>query len=69
MTRKLHLREAITAEAKIEFLKFINDWLNKHDLTSIEFQQILLDQMQSSLKYALRLERHGNDDTPAGLEG
>lgn len=64
---KRHEREAVVARARGDFLKMYIDWLQDHDLTYIEVAQILGDQLSSVLKFALRVERHGDDETPAGL--
>lgn len=37
-------------------------------LTKIEAMQAIVEYLQSKLNYMLRYERHGNYDTPAGLE-
>lgn len=51
------------AQAELELL--INKFANKHDLSDIEVLQALNSYTQTTLKYMLRYERHGNYDTPA----
>lgn len=65
---KLHKREKITNEANLEYTQFIIKFLEKYDLTTIEYLQILNKEISTSLKYALRIERHGDTNKPSGLE-
>jgi len=70
---RLHAREVVVTEAEIELRTAVNEWSKKHsELSSAEYLKILLgvchDQAQSLLKIEIRLERHGNADTPGGAE-
>lgn len=65
---KLHKREVITREAERKFLEDLIALRKKYEITDIEFLQIVMTEVQSVLKYMLRYERHGNYDTPAGIE-
>lgn len=40
----------------------------EHGMTDIEVLQALFSYGQTNLKYQLRYERHGNYDTPAGVD-
>lgn len=66
---KLHPREEIVRAAQSDLLEFMLKWSRAHDLTAIEETQLLLSQVDMTLKYALREERHPDEpDRPAGLE-
>lgn len=65
---RLHPREELVRRARIDFLEVYGEWLQRHDeLTYIEIAQLIAGEVQSLLKYALRVERHGDDQTAAGL--
>jgi hypothetical protein len=72
--RRLHPRERIVSEARIELVRAVLDWREKHDeLTDGELFSIvggvLGDQITSMAKYLIREERHpGEPDKPGGLE-
>jgi hypothetical protein len=57
---KLHPRYHITSKAKCDIDLALLDLREKHDLTTVEFLQILNEHIATTLKYALRYERHGN---------
>lgn len=65
---KLHKREKITIEAENELRGIILNWGDTYKLTLVETLQILNSIVSTKLKYALREERHGNCNKPAGLE-
>lgn len=70
---RLHPREQMMTEAEIDLRKAISEWSSRHaELTSAEYLKLLLgvthDQAQSLLKIEIRIERHGNTDTPGSLE-
>ena len=64
---KPHEREAITREARAEFLKFFIEFSKKYHLTGVEMCQLFAQEIQNELKYMLRMERHGDPNEPAGL--
>ncbi len=63
-TRQTRKAEVILRDAIIE--------LHKLDLTTAEFLQVInrvmSESMATSLKYAIRYERHGDGDTPGDCE-
>ena len=61
---KLHPRERIVAEAKVGIAREVF----KHELTYGERLAILSELLSTAAKYQIRLERHGNTDTPGGIE-
>jgi len=65
---KIHSREMPVEQARIDFDSMCEDFLKKHELTDIEFLQILNGRVATRLKYMLRYERHGDADKPAGIE-
>ncbi len=70
---RLHAREQIVTAAEIDLRTAISEWSKKHTkLTSAEYLKVLLgvthDQAQSLLKIEIRIDRHGNAETPGGLE-
>jgi len=69
----MHKRERVVTEARIGLSQAILDWAEKHDgLTDGEYVSVLSgvlsDQLGSWAKYKIRAERHGNTDTPGGLQ-
>ena len=68
---KLHERKQITNSAKHQILHQIEYAEVEYNLTDTELLMIIRDIEQmyvdNYFKYQLRLERHGNMDTPAGL--
>ena len=66
---RTHPRRVVVAEAEGEIREFILKAARRHDLTDIELLTILSGQMASTLKYALRAERHPDDPSkPADAE-
>ena len=66
---KLHPRMMVVQKAKAEIGLKLFDMQKQLGLTDIEFLQVLTDEMQSTLKYMLRSERHPDaPDTPADQE-
>ena len=65
---KLHKREMKVEQAKSQMSIQVLEMKEKNDLTDIEYLQWLTSMQQSCLKYMLRYERHGDYDTPGGLE-
>lgn len=66
---RMHPREEIVRKARIDFLETWTAWMRRHpDLTYLERSQMLAETLQTEMKYALRVERHGDDQAPAGLE-
>ena len=67
---KIHPRESIVAEARLELATAINNIRVKYDLTSAEHLQMVNTELSSVVgfmaKFAIREERHGNTDTPGG---
>lgn len=61
-------RMFVIARAESEIHKFVLDKMQEHDLTYIEELQILNQISASALKYALRIERHGDASKEADLD-
>lgn len=62
----MHPRTEIVRKAKTDLLNFLIAWQEKHKLTLVEEAQLFMDQIDGSLKYMLREERHpGKPDYPA----
>lgn len=68
---KLHPRELIIRGAEV-ILREALIQVSKLDLTQLEYiqlvQNILGGEILTVCKYGIRFERHGNTDTPGGLE-
>lgn len=63
---KRHPRSVPVAEASAQFQLLVAEFLGNHeDLTSVEILQMLNAEIATSLKYALRKERHNCTDYPA----
>ena len=60
-----HPRTRIVMMAKIAMAWAVLEVEEKYDLTAIELVQCLADVMQRSMKYPLRVERHGDPEYPA----
>ena len=60
-----HPRTLIVATAKTMMGHTIYQVEEKYDLTAIELVQCLAEIIQHSMKYALRVERHGDSEYPA----
>lgn len=65
---KVNQRMFLIQQAESEIHKFILDKVQEHDLTYIEELQILNSISASALKYALRIERHGDASKEADLD-
>lgn len=61
----MHERTMPVKKAGLEISDALVRIRDEHDLTDVEFLQILVAEQQSVLKYMLRFERHGDYDTPA----
>lgn len=70
---RLHQRETLVREVKNKLSKAFLDTFKDAELTNAEELKIVVevssDWIGSILKYQIRDERHGNSDTPGGLEG
>jgi len=68
---KIHPRERITGRASTLLRKAIRD-LQQFDLTDAEYTSVLMDVLANEIlghtKYLIREERHGDTETPGGLE-
>lgn len=69
---RLHAREQdVVMPAAADLTKRLLDWTHSHSLTATEslvvVSSALSSYINSLLKYQLRLERHGDADTPSGL--
>lgn len=64
---KRNPRASQVARAKVDLELLILKFAGEHDMTDIELLQALTSMQQSTLKYMLREERHGDQDTPADL--
>ena len=62
-------RDQIASVGKAEVETALHGLQKEHGLTDIEMLQALAAWQQGTLKYMLRFERHGDYETPAGLEG
>lgn len=69
---KIHSREREVEKAEMDLRSRLLEWMKEHDLTTYEHlrvvNQVLSGEIAGTLKYAIREERHGNTDTPGGLE-
>lgn len=68
----LHPREKLIREAERDLRKFLIGWVDKFEgLTAFESIQVLQntlgDEILSICKYGIRIERHGDTETPGGL--
>lgn len=75
MSLSMHPREKIVNAAELSLLDTIIDWRRTPEaqqLTLWELVRILTtvlnNQLAIAAKYAIRQERHGNEDKPGGLE-
>ena len=64
---QIHPREQKVNAASIKAHSDLLGIRAEYELTDIEYLGILTEIMQSCMKYALRVERHGNEDKPSGL--
>lgn len=65
---RMHPRHIACEEAKRELGGPWMEIIKKHNLTPIEQVQILTQEIQSALKWAIRFERHGEYETPGDIE-
>lgn len=65
---KIHEREMITRESGINFSKMVLTFKEENNITDAEYLQLLNSEVASTLKYMLRFERHGDYETPSGLQ-
>ncbi len=69
---RIHPREEPCRKAEIEMLQALIDIKAKHELTEAEALRVVhavsSDWIAGVAKHAIRFERHGNDETPGGLE-
>lgn len=69
---KLHPREQVVTDAENEVRTALVEAIKKYELTTGEELRILANLFGSEVgtiaKYIIRQERHGNTDTPGGLE-
>ena len=72
-TMKLHEREKVVHEAKMDLAEKVLEWMQTHrkNLTTAEELKVVSgefgDYMQRMAKYAIRRERHGDENQPGGL--
>ncbi len=64
---KRHERDVHVRKASLQIEMKISDMAREYDLTDVEVLQMLVSYQQSTLKYMLREERHGDRDKPGGL--
>ena len=68
---KLHERELLVRAAERVLRDALVEVLSNHDLTQMEYiqlcQNVLGGEILNTCKYAIRVERHGNTDTPGGF--
>ena len=71
---RLHPREELVRDSRLELMNRLADWNEKHteELTEVEWIQIITScfswEMSTFCKFAIREERHGDADKPGGLE-
>lgn len=69
---KIHPRELVCNKARTDLDEAVAGALEKHELTEAEELRVLNEVFHryigSIAKYAIRRERHGNEDKPGGLE-
>jgi hypothetical protein len=71
---RLHPREALVREARIELHQAVLDWLRKEEVSELTAYEevmvvtsVLSQVITGAMKYAIREERHGDAETPGGL--
>lgn len=68
---KLHEREALVRAAEKVLQGALSEILSNHELTQMEYiqmcQNVLGREILTTCKYAIRVERHGNPNTPGGF--
>jgi hypothetical protein len=65
---KVHPREMTVRKAESELSEFMLDNEKWKELTLVEQQSVLLGMVAVCNKYLLRIDRHGDDTKPSGLE-
>jgi hypothetical protein len=70
---RMHPREKVVRQARIALMEALGAWQEAHeDLTDAELLSLLSGELHSQIsgvvKYMIRFERHGDTDTPGGLE-
>lgn len=67
---RIHPREQRVREAEHELLGLLVALKNKHDLTEAEMLRVVnagcSDWIAGVAKHSIRIERHGNAETPGG---
>lgn len=63
---RIHPREKITRELERRISDTMIEACNDLDPTYLELIQALNGAIQSQIKYAIRVERHGDVNTPGG---
>lgn len=66
MNIKLHERVRPVSAAKGDIERAFLSACTRHDVTGVEGCMILTEILQRQLTLALRMERHGDAQTPAG---
>jgi hypothetical protein len=70
MAMRLHERELVVTEAKIDLLRHLQEWAKSHDLTYVEelvvINEVLSRQVGDAFMYELRRERHGTTSVKSG---
>lgn len=64
----LHQRTRQVTQAKIELSEFMRTLEQKFDLTFAEAAHLLAGQIEDTMKYAIRQERHPDDPNKKGDE-
>lgn len=64
----LHPREKVTMKAEVEINAALIAVTEKYDLTDGEVISYISGFLANRAKYMIRLERHGDINTPGGLE-
>lgn len=62
-----HPRAQMVRQASSRIKVAFFEMVDEHGLTYVETAQVLAECLQTNLKYALRVERHGDENKPAGL--
>jgi len=66
----MHPREQIVKEAENDLRELLNDLQFCRDLTEGEYFRVLgvaFSEVGTWAKYAIRMERHGDSNTPGGM--
>lgn len=73
MSPRQHERERLVSAARISLSEKVSDWLREEttqELTDAEYISVVTDTLAQSVlghtKMMIRVERHGNTDTPGG---